>query len=261
MSALWRPGVSEAIQTSAVLQRDIGWLRAAKWARWLAWASLGWMTIEGAVGLVAGFAAGSIALVGWALSSGVEGLASVIVIWRFTGARTLSETAEGRAQKAVAISFWILAPYVATGSVRDLITQHRADSTLLGIGLAISSILLMPALGIAKQRLGVRLGSGATAGEGMQNLLCAYLAAAVLAGLVTNSLWGWWWLDPIAGLAIAAVAIKEGRTGVVGGGMRMRSQLHRWLLRRRGALHHLGALLQVTGNPPDDRIQLMSRSA
>src|SRR5438552_1314073 len=147
----------------------------------------------------------------WALSSGVEGLASVIVIWRFTGARTLSETAEGRAQKAVAISFWILAPYVATGSVRDLITQHRADSTLLGIGLTISSILLMPALGIAKQRLGVRLGSGATAGEGMQNLLCAYLAAAVLAGLVTNSLWGWWWLDPIAGLAIAAVAIKEGR--------------------------------------------------
>src|SRR3989441_4752516 len=147
--------MSEAIQTRAAVQRDVGWLRAAKWARWLAWASLGWMTIEGAVGLVAGFAAGSIALVGWALSSGVEGLASVIVIWRFTGARTLSETAEGRAQKAVAISFWILAPYVATGSVRDLITQHRADSTLLGIGLTISSILLMPALGIAKQRLGM----------------------------------------------------------------------------------------------------------
>src|SRR5213594_1683108 len=92
MSALWRPGVSEAIQTSAVLQRDIGWLRAAKWARWLAWASLGWMTIEGAVGLVAGFAAGSIALVGWALSSGVEGLASVIVIWRFTGAPSTART-------------------------------------------------------------------------------------------------------------------------------------------------------------------------
>src|SRR2546430_6846891 len=211
MSALWRPGMGEAIQTRAAVQRDVGWLRAARWARWLAWASLGWMTIEGGVGVVAGFAAGSIALVGWALSSGVEGLASVIVIWRFTGARTLSETAEGRAQKAVAISFWILAPYVAIGSVRDLITEHRADSTLLGIGLTISSILLMPALGIAKQRLGVRLGSGATAGEGMQNLLCAYLGAAVLAGLVTNSLWGWWWLDPIAGLAIAAVAVKEGR--------------------------------------------------
>src|SRR5436309_15126279 len=216
MSALWSAGVSEAIQTSAVLQRDIGWLRAARLARWLAWASLFWMTVEGAVGLAAGLTAGSIALVGWALSSAVEGLASVIVIWRFTGARTLSETAEGRAQKAVAISFWTLAPYVATRSVRDLITQHRADSTLLGIGLTISSILLMPALGIAKQRLGVRLGSGATAGEGMQNLLCAYLAAAVLAGLVTNSLWGWWWLDPIAGLSIAAVAINDGRAAWLG---------------------------------------------
>jgi len=82
--------------------------------------------------------------------------------------------------KAVAISFWILAPYIAIGWVRDLITQHHADSTLLGIGLTISSIVLMPALGIAKQRLGVRLGSGATTGEGTQNLLCAYLAAAVL---------------------------------------------------------------------------------
>ena len=203
--------MSVAIQHPATVVRDAGWLRAAKLARWLAWASLGWMTIEGAVGLVAGFSAGSIALVGWALSSGVEGLASVIVIWRFTGARTLSETAEGRAQKAVAISFFLLAPYVAFGSVSNLITQHQAESTLLGIGLTISSILLMPALGIAKQRLGARLGSGATAGEGTQNLLCAYLAAAVLAGLVANSLWGWWWLDPLAGLAVAAVAIKEGR--------------------------------------------------
>jgi divalent metal cation (Fe/Co/Zn/Cd) transporter len=201
--------MSEA--TPSVVQRDTGWLRAAQWARWLAWASLGWMTIEGVVGLAAGFQAGSIALVGWALSSVVEGLASVIVIWRFTGARTLSETGEARAQKAVAISFWLLAPYVAIGSVRDLITRHEAESTLLGIGLTISSLLLMPALGIAKQRLGARLNSGATAGEGTQNLLCAYLAAAVLAGLVANSLWGWWWLDPIAGLVIAAVAIKEGR--------------------------------------------------
>src|SRR2546427_12207221 len=101
MSALWRPGVSEAIQTSAVLQRDIGWLRAAKWARWPAWATLGWMTIEGAVGLVAGFAAGSLATVGWGLSSGVEWLARLLVIWTFTGTCCLSAPAEGRAQKAV----------------------------------------------------------------------------------------------------------------------------------------------------------------
>src|SRR5437764_2452083 len=101
------------------MARDAAWMRAARLARWLAWASLFWMTVEGAVGLAAGLTAGSIALVGWALSSAVEGLASVIVIWRFTGSRTLSETAEGRAVKAVAISFWLLAPYIAVESVRN----------------------------------------------------------------------------------------------------------------------------------------------
>ena len=201
--------MSEA--SSSVGQRDASWLRAAQWARWLAWASLAWMTVEGTVGLVAGFQANSIALVGWALSSVVEGLASVIVIWRFTGSRTLSETAEGRAQKAVAISFWLLAPYVAVESIRNLLTREMPQITLLGIGLTISSLLLMPALGVAKQRLGDRLSSRATAGEGAQNLLCAYLAGAVLVGLVGNSLWGWWWLDPVAGLLVAAMAIKEGR--------------------------------------------------
>lgn len=196
---------------SATAGPDPAWLRAARVARWLAWASLAWMMVEGALGLTAGLTAGSIALVGWALSSVVEGLASLIVIWRFSGSRTLSASAEGRAQKAVAVSFWLLAPYVAVGSVRDLIGQHRPATTLLGIGLTISSLALMPALGIAKQRLGARLGSGATAGEGGQNLLCAYLAAAVLAGLVANSLWGWWWVDPGAGLLVAAMAVREGR--------------------------------------------------
>jgi hypothetical protein len=145
------------------------------------------------------------------LSSVLEGLASVIVIWRFTGTRTLSETSEARARKAVAISFWLLAPYVAIESIRNLLTRQMSETTLLGIGLTISSLLLMPALGIAKQRLGNRLSSGATAGEGVQNMLCAYLAGAVLVGLVGNSLWGWWWLDPVVGLLVAAVAIREGR--------------------------------------------------
>jgi divalent metal cation (Fe/Co/Zn/Cd) transporter len=194
-----------------VVMHDQGWLRAARWARWLAWASLAWMTVEGIVGLASGFSAGSIALVGWALSSVVEGLASIIVIWRFTGSRTLSDTAEERAQKAVAVSFWLLAPYVAIEAIRDLLTQHRPETTVVGIALTISSLLLMPALGVAKQRLGARLGSGATAGEGAQNLLCAYLAAAVLAGLLANSLLGWWWVDAVAALAVAAVAVKEGR--------------------------------------------------
>jgi divalent metal cation (Fe/Co/Zn/Cd) transporter len=196
--------------TAATSVRDVAWLRAARLARWLSWASLLWMTAEGVLGIAAGLSAGSIALVGWALSSAVEGLAAVIVIWRFTGSRTLSETAEGRAQKAVAISFFLLAPYVAAESVRDLVVRHQPGSTVLGIALTATSLALMPLLGVAKHRLGTRLGSNATAGEGTQNLLCAALAGAVLVGLAANTLFGWWWLDPVVGLSVAAVAIKEG---------------------------------------------------
>jgi divalent metal cation (Fe/Co/Zn/Cd) transporter len=189
---------------------DEGWLRAARWARALSWASLVWMTIEGAAGLFAGITAGSIALVGWALSSVVEGLASVIVIWRFTGSRTLSETAERRAQKAVAISFWLLAPYVAIESVHKLLDGQQAETSAFGIVLTAVSLVIMPVLGKAKHRLGARLDSGATAGEGTQNLLCAYLAGAVLIGLAANAWLGWWWLDPLIGLAVAAIAVREG---------------------------------------------------
>ena len=169
------------------------------------------MTVEGALGLTAGFRAASIALVGWALSSVVEGLASMIVIWRFTGTRTLSETAEKRAQKAVAISFWLLAPYVAVESVHALLDRDIARVSILGMALTLGSLVVMPVLAIAKKRLGAKLESRATAGEGGQNMLCAYLAAAVLAGLGANALFGWWWLDPIIGLAIAGQAVREGR--------------------------------------------------
>ena len=196
--------------------RDERWQRAARAARLLSWLSLVWMTAEGAVGLFAGIRAGSVALVGWALSSVVEGLASVIVIWRFTGSRTLSETAERRAQQAVAISFWLLAPYVAIESLRNLLTGHKPDLSILGIVLTALSLVVMPVLGRAKHRLGTRLGSAATAGEGTQNLLCAYLAAAVLVGLAGNGLFGWWWLDPVIGLVVAAVAVGEGRDAWVG---------------------------------------------
>jgi hypothetical protein len=116
---------------------------------------------------------GSIALTGWALGSAVEGLASIIVIWRFTGARAMSESAERRAQRGVAVSFWLLAPYIAIQTVRELATHHPIAASVPGIVLTASSVVIMPVLGITKQRLGRRLGSGATAGEGIQNLMCA----------------------------------------------------------------------------------------
>ncbi len=192
-------------------KRDQAWLRAARMARLLSWLSLVWMTIEGAVGVIAGLVAGSVALLGFGLDSAIEGLASVIVIWRFTGSRTLSETSELRAQRAVAISFFLLAPYITLDAILSLVGGDHPQTSWIGIGLAIGSIVLMPLLGRAKQRLGSQLGSAATAGEGTQNMLCAYLAAAVLAGLLANTLLGWWWLDPAAALFIAFVAVREGR--------------------------------------------------
>jgi divalent metal cation (Fe/Co/Zn/Cd) transporter len=150
-------------------------------------------------------------LIGFGLDSAIEGFASVIIIWRFTGQRVFSHAAEERAQKLVAVQFFLLAPYVGVESVRALVNGVRPDETLVGILLALSSVVLMPILGIAKQRLADQLGSAATKGEGRQNMLCAYLAAALLVGLLGNALAGAWWLDPVVGLGIAALAVSEGR--------------------------------------------------
>lgn len=186
------------------------WLRAARRARALSWLSLVWMGAEGAIAITAGILAGSIALIGFGLDSAIEGIASLVIVWRFTGHRLLSHMAEERAQKLVAIQFFILAPYVTFEAVQHLVGGARPETSVLGMVLTATSLLGMPFLGIAKQRLAAQLGSSATHGEGAQNLLCAYLAGAVFLGLAGNALFGWWWLDPIAALVIAGVAIREG---------------------------------------------------
>jgi divalent metal cation (Fe/Co/Zn/Cd) transporter len=182
----------------------------ARRVRLLSWLSLAWMTVEGAVAITAGLVASSIALVGFGLDSVVEGMASLIIVWRFTGHRVFSHPAEQRAQRLVALQFFLLAPYVGFESVQALATAERPDISWVGIGLAIASVILMPLLGIAKERLADQIGSAATKGEGRQNMLCAYLAGALLIGLLGNALAGTWWLDPIVGLLIAAIAVKEG---------------------------------------------------
>lgn len=178
--------------------------------RLLSWLSLGWMTIEGAVAITAGIAASSIALIGFGLDSVVEGVASLIIVWRFTGSRVFSNAAEHRAQRLVAVQFFLLAPYVAFESIKALAAGEHPDVTWVGIALAAGSVVLMPALGIAKERLADQMGSAATKGEGRQNVLCAYLAGALLIGLLGNAVVGAWWLDPVVGLLIAAVAVNEG---------------------------------------------------
>jgi divalent metal cation (Fe/Co/Zn/Cd) transporter len=200
----------------AVRVRSSEWLRASRTIRALSWASLVWMTAEGVVGLVAGIGARSLSLVGWAVSSVIEGLASVIVIWRFTGSRILSESAEGRARKAVAVSFFLLAPYLVVQAVRDLVTGHASEATLLGVLVTTAGVVVMPVLGLAKHRLGRVVGSQATVGEGTQNLMCAVQAAAVLLGLALTATVGWRWVDPVVALLLAAWALREGQEAWAG---------------------------------------------
>jgi divalent metal cation (Fe/Co/Zn/Cd) transporter len=191
--------------------RDVGWQQGAKYARQLAWISLTVLLVEGAVGLWQGLAVGSVALTGWALGGGSEALASAMVVWRFSGARTLSETAERRAQRGVAVSFWLTAPYIAAESIHHLTDGRRADTSMIGIGLTAVALLLMPILGCAGHKLGARLHSEATEGAGTQNYLCAVQAAGVLTGLAITATWsGGWWIDPAIGLAVAGIAVWQG---------------------------------------------------
>ena len=192
------------------------WLRLARTARILSWLTLAWMGIEGGVAIGAAVASGSVALLGFGLDSGIEAMASIIVIWRLTGTRLASATSERRAQQLVAVSFYLLAPYIAIEAIRALAASDRAETSIIGLILTAGTAIFEPALGITKRRIGTRLGSPATAGEGTQNLLCAYLAMAVFAGLAANTLLGAWWLDGAVALGIAVWALVEGRRAWAG---------------------------------------------
>jgi divalent metal cation (Fe/Co/Zn/Cd) transporter len=180
-------------------------------AKLLAWVGMGWHGIEAAIAVAAGAVAGSIALIGFGADSLIESVAGLILIWRFAASRSASEEAERRAQKLIALSFYLLAAYVGIESVRSLFTGEPPDPSWVGIGLSVVTLLTMPPLAIAKARIGEKLASSATKSEGQQNMLCAYLSAALLIGLGANALFGLWWADPVTALIIAGVAVKEGR--------------------------------------------------
>jgi divalent metal cation (Fe/Co/Zn/Cd) transporter len=190
---------------------DVGRLRLVRRARFLAGAGIAWHAIEAAIAVGAGIAAGSIALVGFGADSVVESLAGFVLLWRFGGDRHGSEAAEQRAYRLIGVSFYVIAAYVALEALRVLFSASHPEVSWIGIALAAVTLATMPPLAIAKTRLAERLGSAATMAEGRQNMLCAYLSAALLIGLGANALAGWWWADPITALVIAAVAIREGR--------------------------------------------------
>jgi divalent metal cation (Fe/Co/Zn/Cd) transporter len=180
-------------------------------ARTLAWVGLGWHVVEAAVAIGAGVAASSVALVGFGADSLIEAFAGIVILWLVAGGRASSSPAERRAQRLVAASFVVLAAYIGVESIRDLAGGHHPDASWVGIGLSVVTLLTMPPLAAAKRRVGEQLHSSAMASESRQTLLCAYLSAGLLAGLLANAALGWWWADPVVALGIGGVALREAR--------------------------------------------------
>ena len=194
-----RPTVS-----SAMAER-VHWRR---WALTLTWATIAWNVLEAVVALASGAVAGSIALVGFGLNSVVEVASAAVVVWQFAG---VVEERERRALKLIAGSFFVFAAYVTVQAVWDLLARAEPRESTVGIILAVLSLLVMPVLAVAKRRVGRRLTSRTVVADSSQTLLCSYLSAVLLVGLVANATLGWWWADPVAALVIAALAVREGR--------------------------------------------------
>lgn len=183
-------------------------VRLGRRARLLAATSVAYNVLEAVVAISAGVVAGSVALVGFGLDSAVEVSSGLIILWQFR--HRLPETRERQALRMLAVSFLALAAYVSFESVRVLLTGTDPEASPVGIALACASLLVMPFLSWAQRRTGRALGSNAVFADGTQTLLCTYLSAVLLVGLVLNATLGWSWADPVAGLVIAAVAVREG---------------------------------------------------
>ncbi|GAA1218448.1 cation diffusion facilitator family transporter [Pseudonocardia alaniniphila] len=197
------PGVTSVRR--AVLHRRIRWLVAA---------TITYNVIEAVVAISAGTVAGSIALIGFGLDSVIEVSSAAAVAWQFAGPDP--QRREKVALRVIAGSFFALAAYVSVEAVRNLIGAERPAHSLVGIVLVAISVVVMPFLSWAQRRAGRELGSASAVADSKQTLLCTYLSAAVLVGLVLNSMFGWWWADSVVALGLAVVAVREGRQALRG---------------------------------------------
>lgn len=200
-------GTSHRLAATSPERRD----QLVRRAQMLAWLGIGWHIAEAAIAIAAGIAAASIALIGFGADSLIESVAGLVVVWRFAETRQDSEAAERRAQRLIGASFAVIGIYVGAEAIRSLLVGTHPAASWVGIGLAAVTLATMPLLARAKARVGDELHSSATVSEGRQNLLCAYLSAGLLVGLGANALLDWWWADPVTALAIAGVALYEGR--------------------------------------------------
>jgi len=178
-------------------------------AQALAATSVVYNSAEAVVAIGAGVAASSVALVGFGLDSIVEMSTGLIILWQFR--HRIPEARERQALRWIAVSFFALAGYVSFESLRSLAGGEGAAPSTVGIALAAVSLVVMPFLSWAQRRTGRQLGSTTVVADSKQTLLCTYLSAVLLIGLVLNSTLGWWWADPLVGLVVAGLAVKEGR--------------------------------------------------
>lgn len=170
--------------------------------------TIGYNLIEAVIAIAAGSVASSAALIGFGLDSTIEVLSAAAVAWQFT--RRDPERWEKPTLRVIAVAFFALALYVTATSVAALVTTERPEHSTIGIVLTAVSVAVMPFLSLAERRAGKELGSATAVADSKQTLICTYLSAAVLIGLIANSLLGWWWADAVAGLVIAAFAVREG---------------------------------------------------
>lgn len=180
----------------------------ARRIRWFVAATITYNVIEAAIALTEGTRVSSTALVGFGLDSVIEVSSAAAVAWQFAGRDP--EKREKVALRIIAFSFFALALYVTVDSLRALFGVGEAQHSTIGIALAALSLVIMPVLSAAQRRAGRELGSASAVSDSKQTLLCTYLSAVLLAGLLLNSLFGWSWADPLAALVIAAIAVREG---------------------------------------------------
>ncbi|MFE9622854.1 cation transporter [Streptomyces sp. NPDC006527] len=187
--------------------------------RWLVAATITYNVVEAIVAITAGAVASSTALLGFGLDSVIEVSSAAAVAWQFSARdHHAREARERTALRIIAFSFFALAAYVSVDAVRALAGTAEADRSIPGIVLAALSLAIMPFLSAAQRKAGRELGSASAIADSRQTLLCTYLSAVLLVGLVANAALGWSWADPIAALVIAAVAVKEGRDAWQGKG-------------------------------------------
>jgi divalent metal cation (Fe/Co/Zn/Cd) transporter len=171
--------------------------------------TLGWNVLEAAIAIGAGWLAGSIALMGFGVDSLIESTSGAVLLWRLASPAH-DESRERLALRLVGVSFFLLAAYVCFEAVKSLVLGEEPKTSVVGIALAVVSLIAMPILARAKRRVAAKINSQALAADSRQTDICAYLSAILLGGLGLNAFFGWWWADPVAGLVMVPIIVREG---------------------------------------------------